>query len=159
MHSDMKILMVCLGNICRSPLAEGVMQHLIDEHKLNWQVDSAGTSGWHNGELPDRRSIEVADNHGIDITTQRSRKINRSDLNEFDLIIAMDASNYNNIISMTQNEDEKKKVKMLLNYSFPGENRQVPDPYYEGGFEKVYQMVYSACESILQEHGNSLQTR
>ena len=154
----MKILMVCLGNICRSPLAEGVMQYLIDEHNLNWHVDSAGTSGWHNGELPDKRSIEVANNHGIDITNQRSRKITKQDLESFDLVVAMDASNYNNILMLATNDEERSKVKMLLNYSVPRQNRQVPDPYYDGGFEKVYSMIYDACESILQHHGSAIST-
>jgi protein-tyrosine phosphatase len=136
-----KILMVCLGNICRSPIAEGVMQMQIEKHGLNWQVDSAGTSGFHNGERPDRRSIEVAQKHQIDITNQRSRQIMKSDLEEYDHILAMDSSNYRDILSLPNASHYKDKVELLLNYSQPGFNKAVPDPYYEGGFEGVFHMI------------------
>ncbi len=148
----MKILMVCLGNICRSPLAEGIMQQKIKEKKLLWEVDSSGTSGWHEGELPDSRSIEVAKAKGIDITNQRSRQFNAKDLESFDLILAMDSSNYSNILRLATSDAQKKKVKLILNYLYPNENRGVPDPYYEGGFEKVYLMLEKSCENIIQLH-------
>ena len=148
----MKILMVCLGNICRSPLAEGIMQQKVKERNLGWEVDSSGTSGWHEGNLPDRRSIEVARANGIDITNQRSRQINAKDLESFDLILAMDSSNYSNILRLATSETQKKKIKLILNYLYPNENRGVPDPYYEGGFEKVYQMLEKSCENIIQLH-------
>lgn len=148
----MKILMVCLGNICRSPLAEGIMQQKVKERNLAWEVDSSGTSGWHEGDLPDRRSIEVARTNGIDITSQRSRQIRAKDLESFDLILAMDSSNYNDILRLTTTETQKRKVKLILNYLYPNENRGVPDPYYEGGFEKVYQMLEKSCENIVQLH-------
>ena len=148
----MKILMVCLGNICRSPLAEGILLQKINERNLSWEVDSAGTSGWHQGELPDKRSIAVAKVHGIDLTYQRSRQFKAGDLERFDLILAMDSSNYSNILKLTTTEVQKSKVKLILNYLYPNENRAVPDPYYEGGFEKIYQMIAAACEKIVEKH-------
>lgn len=148
----MKILMVCLGNICRSPLAEGIMWQKIKERNLSWEVDSSGTSGWHEGSLPDRRSVEVAKKNGIDITNQRSRQINAKDLEFFDLIVAMDSSNYNDILRLADSYAKKEKVKLILNYLYPNENRGVPDPYYEGGFEKVYLMLEKSCENIIQSY-------
>ena len=145
----MKILMVCLGNICRSPLAEGILKHKIQAHKLDWEVDSAGTSGWHVGELPNINSIQVAQQNGLDITDQRSRQFVAKDLETFDLILAMDADNYNNILSHTT-PDQAAKVKMILNYSYPNENRRVPDPYYEGGFDKVFALLDEACEQLIK---------
>jgi len=148
----MKILMVCLGNICRSPLAEGILLQKINERKLPWEVDSAGTSGWHQGELPDSRSIEVAKAHGIDLTYQRSRQFKAADLDRFDLVLAMDSSNYSNILKLTTTDAQKTKVKLILNYLYPNENRAVPDPYYEGGFEKIHQMIAAACEKIVEKY-------
>lgn len=140
--------MVCLGNICRSPLAEGILQSKlpIDFFK----VSSAGTAGHHVGELPDVRSIEVAKKYGIDITKQRSRKFIKSDFKEFDLIFTMDQSNYNDVVSMTDDYKDIKKVKMILNELYPSENKNVPDPYYGGkqGFENVYKMLEESCEII-----------
>jgi len=148
----MKILMVCLGNICRSPLAEGIMLKKIKTHRLDWEVDSAGTSGWHEGELPDKRSIAVAQTHDIDITYQRSRQFTSADLDRFDLILAMDSSNYSNIMQMANSDDQKAKIHLILNFLNPNENRAVPDPYYEGGFEEVYQMLDKSCEKILKKY-------
>ena len=144
--------MVCLGNICRSPLAEGILLEKIKERNLPWKVDSAGTSGWHQGELPDRRSIAVAEAHDIDLTYQRSRQFIKADLEQFDLILAMDSANYSNILRLATTETQKSKVKLILNYIYPNENRAVPDPYYEGGFEEVYQMLVAACEKIIEIH-------
>ena len=143
-----KILMVCLGNICRSPLAEGILKS-----KLNsdlFKIDSAGTAGYHVGELPDKRSIEVARKYRIDITNQRSRKFIKSDFEEFDLIFAMDKNNYNDIISMVDDNNDIQKVKMILNELYPREDKNVPDPYYGGdkGFENVYKMLDEACNII-----------
>ena len=148
----MRVLMVCLGNICRSPLAEGILQEKSNANKLNWFVDSAGTSGWHDGELPDSRSIEVARNNGIDISGQSSRKFTYPDFDSFDLILAMDSSNFTNISALAKTEDEKSKIKLILNYSYPNENRNVPDPYYEGGFDEVFNMLNKACDVILEYH-------
>ena len=144
-----KILMVCLGNICRSPLAEGILKSKLTNS--NTMVDSAGTGAWHAGNLPDKRSIKVAEKHGIDITTQRARQITRDDLRVFDVVYAMDQSNYDNIILMCQSDAEKAKVKLILNEISFGTS-EVPDPYYgEGdGFENVYQMLNIACNEIVK---------
>ena len=149
-----KILMVCLGNICRSPLAEGILQSKLTSEFF--KVDSAGTAGYHVGELPDERSIEVAKKYGIDITNQRSRKFVKSDFKEFDLIFAMDESNYHNILSIIDDNEDARKVKMILNEQYPTENRNVPDPYYGGnqGFENVYNMLDEACEIIASKLEN-----
>lgn len=143
------ILMVCLGNICRSPLAHGILEDMCSKKNLDIKVDSAGTSGYHDGELPDRRSIEIATKHGLDITSQRSRKFTINDFDEYDLILAMDSSNYTNIVNLARSEEDKNKVKLIMNYSFPGENRKVPDPYYEGGFDSVYDMLEQAVEDMI----------
>lgn len=148
----MKVLMVCLGNICRSPLAHGILENKIVERKLDWTVDSAGTSGYHNGELPHKDSISIASVHGIDIKGQRSRLFVQEDFNEFDIILAMDTSNYNDILRLSRNEEDKGKVKMILNYSHPGQNRTVPDPYFEGGFDGVFNMLEEACEAFVIAH-------
>jgi len=146
--------MVCLGNICRSPLAEGILKQKVKKKELTWQIDSAGTSGWHIGELPDSRSISTAKQHGIDISDQRSRQLKASDLQEFDLILAMDTSNYNDILRLA-NKEQRDKVKMILNFAYPGENRAVPDPYYNDGFEQVYQLLDIACDQLIQQNSNS----
>lgn len=148
----MKILMVCLGNICRSPLAEGIMRTKIKERGLHWQVDSAGTGSWHVGELPDSRSIQKADQYNIDITDQRSRQIIATDLDTFDLVLAMDSSNYQNIMRLATNQAQKDKVKMIMNFADPGKNQSVPDPYYNDGFENVYQMLDKACDKIIEKY-------
>ena len=145
----MNILMVCLGNICRSPIAEGVLQHLVAKNGLDWTVDSAGTSGYHNGALPDERSIAVAKNYGIDLTPQRSRKFITDDFKRFDHIFVMDTSNYQNVIRLAKSQKQKDKVKLLLNEVNPGGNQSVPDPYYEGGFEGVYEMIEAACKAVV----------
>lgn len=148
----MKILMVCLGNICRSPLAEGIMQNKINAKQLDWQVDSAGTGAWHVGNLPDPRSIDVANKYGIDITNQRARQFKAKDFDEFDYIFAMDASNFNNINKLAKNDMQKQKVTMIMNWENPGMNQGVPDPYYDNdGFELVYDMLDRACEEIVSK--------
>lgn len=143
----MKILMVCLGNICRSPLAEGILQSKVSDNVI---VDSAGTSGLHEGEKPDDRSVEVAHKYGIDIRHQRSRKFTTADFDNFDLIYVMDDSNYHNIIGLSRNDEDVKKVHLILNETASKANKNVPDPYYGGreGFENVYQMLDEACVNI-----------
>lgn len=140
--------MVCLGNICRSPLAEGILKSKLDSK--TFLVDSAGTSAYHAGELPDKRSIEVAKKHGLDITYQKARQFMTDDFEIFDEIFVMDKSNYHNVIKKAKNDQQEKKVKMILNESFPNQNKEVPDPYHGGkvGFENVYQMLDEACEII-----------
>lgn len=147
----MRVLMVCLGNICRSPLAEGILESKCNQQGLEWQVDSAGTSGWHNGELPDPRSIKTAAENGIDITNQTSRLFIKEDFNRFDLILAMDSSNYQNIITLADSDKQRDKVKLILNYVFPGENRAVPDPYYNDSFDLVFGLLDSACDRLIEE--------
>lgn len=144
--------MVCLGNICRSPLAEGIMATKVKEHGLDWHIESAGTGSWHIGEPPDPRSVDVALKNGIDITYQRARQFRPYDLEEFDRIYAMDVANYNDILKHAESEEEKDKVIMILNELYPGENRQVPDPYFgEHGFDKVFDMLNEACDTIIEK--------
>lgn len=143
-----KILMVCLGNICRSPLAEGILKSKIDSSQVF--VDSAGTGDWHVGQEPDNRSIAVGKKNNIDITTQRGRQFTKKDFDNFDLIYVMDNSNKENVLALAENESQKKKVKLILDEVFPGENVDVPDPYFGGdhGFENVYKMLDEACNQI-----------
>ena len=145
-----KILMVCLGNICRSPLAEGILKSKLDTTRF--QVDSAGTGGWHVGSPPDPRSVTVARLHGLDITDQRGKKFSPYDFEVYDHIFVMDNSNYNDVVHQAQSDSEKLKVQLILDEIFPGENVDVPDPYYGGdqGFENVFQMLDEACENIVR---------
>jgi len=146
----MKILMVCLGNICRSPIAEGLMRRKIITYNLKAEVDSAGTGGWHAGEPPDPRMTKVALKKGTDIRNQRARKFTYNDFAEFDRIYVMDNSNYRDVMAMAKTTEDKRKVSLLLDVVFPNENMEVPDPYYGGdqGFEHVYSLVDTACEAI-----------
>ena len=146
--------MVCLGNICRSPLAEGILKTKIEEKGLDWAVDSAGTGSWHIGEQPDLRSIEMADKHGIDLRYQRARQIRPNDLREYDLILAMDSSNYQDILRLVpDNTDEK--VELIMNYVQPGRNQSVPDPYWDDdGFEQVFEMLDKATDAIIEKHSS-----
>ena len=151
MVKPIKVLMVCLGNICRSPLAEGILKSKIQNQ--NVIVDSAGTGAYHIGKLPDPRSIEVAKKHGIDITDQRARKISKVDLDTFDFIFVMDESNYRNVLMMATNETQSAKISMIMKTIYPREDISVPDPYYGGdnGFEQVYQMLDEACDVIVNK--------
>lgn len=152
----MKILMVCLGNICRSPLAEGIMQKLIEQHKLNWTVESAGTNGFHTGEPPHRLSIKVAKDNGIDISTQRSRKFVAEDFEKYDIIYAM----ANDVMDEMQWIGEKKfdsnKAILFLNELHEGEGRDVPDPWYgtEPGYHEAFDIIKNACEAIIKKYSN-----
>ncbi len=143
-----KILMVCLGNICRSPLAEGILKSKLSFN--DYIIDSAGTANYHIGSPPDKRSVAVAKKYGLDISNLRGRQFSVSDFDVFDFIYVMDESNYNNVISLTRNEDDVAKVKFILNEIYPNQNYDVPDPYYGGndGFENVYKMLDEACEII-----------
>ncbi|MGI9547040.1 MAG: low molecular weight protein-tyrosine-phosphatase [Flavobacteriaceae bacterium] len=144
-----RVLMVCLGNICRSPLAEGLLKSKVDVQLVF--VDSAGTAGYHIGSLPDSRSIAVAKKNNIDITDQRCRVFTSADFLQFDLIYAMDQSNYSDIASMAEGPEQLQKVRLLLDETNLG-TREVPDPYYGGerGFEMVFEMIDQACESVVQ---------
>lgn len=143
--------MVCLGNICRSPLAEGILTTKTFGHGI--EVDSAGTSNYHIGSSPDKRSIDVAAQHNINITQQRGRQFQVSDFDDFDHIYAMDSSNKENILKLARTETDKQKVSLILEKVFPGENVDVQDPYYGGlnGFKNVYDMLDEACEVIAKE--------
>lgn len=154
----MKILMVCLGNICRSPLAQGILESKIKEANLPIEVDSAATSDYHIGDKADKRSIDKAAEYGIDITNQRGRQIQKSDFQEFDRIYAMDTSNFQNIQALTTDPEELKKVELILNLNQPGANMSVPDPYYGGedGFENVYQLLNAACDILIEDLKNEL---
>ena len=140
--------MVCLGNICRSPLAEGILKSKIDSN--NVFVDSAGTGNWHIGKKPDPRSIEVAKKHQLDITDQRARQFSKQDFDDFDYIFVMDNSNKKDVLSIARNDSDKEKIHLILNEIFPNENMDVPDPYYGGseGFQNVYRMLDLSCDSI-----------
>lgn len=142
--------MVCLGNICRSPVAEGVMRAKAKEHVIEVEIDSAGTSGWHDGAAPDERSLINASKNGIDISKQKSRKVVLSDFEVFDFLYAMDESNYNNLLNMAS-QKYHHKIKMILNEVNAGDNRSVPDPYYgNDGFQLVFDLLDEACEKIAQ---------
>ncbi len=142
--------MVCLGNICRSPLAEGILKSKVNSEDIF--VDSAGTGSWHVGQLPDPRSIDIAKVHGLDIANQRGRQFTPKDFLDFDFIFVMDNSNKGDVLQLSQNESDVKKVQLILEELFPNENVDVPDPYYGGeqGFESVYQMLDKACNEIVK---------
>lgn len=142
-----KVLMVCLGNICRSPLAEGLLKHKTDSQLVI--VDSAGTGGYHIGNPPDPRSIDVAQKYGINISTQRCRKFSVIDFDAFDLIYVMDKSNYANVIAKSRSEKDTSKVALLLS-EIDVAISEVPDPYYDAldGFEQVYHLIAKACDAI-----------
>jgi protein-tyrosine phosphatase len=156
----MKVLMVCLGNICRSPLAEGILKHKFKQANIAGLVDSAGTAAYHAGERPDPRSMEIAGRHGIDISGQRARKFRKEDFDRFDLILVMDRSNYRDILAQARNASDKNKVKLILNMAYPGEDMQIPDPYYGGeeGFQNIYKMLDLACDKIVEQAGKAYQS-
>jgi len=145
-----KVLMVCLGNICRSPLAEGILKSKINSDTI--LVDSAGTGAWHVGEFPDSRSIETAKRHHINIKDQRARQFTKQDFKDFDFIYVMDKSNYNTVLALAETLSDKEKVKLILSESDLLVT-EVPDPYYGGedGFEKVYQLLDNACSNIVNK--------
>ncbi|MCB0638469.1 MAG: low molecular weight phosphotyrosine protein phosphatase [Lewinella sp.] len=152
----MNILMVCLGNICRSPLAEGIMQAKIDSRGLDWQVDSAGTGAWHIGEAPDPRSRQIARQEGLSIDHQRARQFTPADFDHFDLILTMDRSNFQNVLRLAGNDQQREKVRLILEMANPRQDADVPDPYWDdNGFRRVYDLLDDACDRIL----NQLETR
>lgn len=152
----MKILMVCLGNICRSPMADGLLRKKVKDENLEIIVDSAGTSNHHRNEAPDSRMRATAKKFDCSIDDLRARQFVVEDFDQFDLIYAMDANNYNSIISLSRSEHDASKVKMILNELYPGENRGVPDPYYGGeqGFVDVYRMLDEATDVIIKNLKN-----
>ena len=148
---SVKILMVCLGNICRSPLAEGILASKLPKDKF--YIDSAGTGNYHIGKQPDRRSIDTALKNGLNISNQKARQFTSKDFDAFDYIFVMDNSNYDNVIELAKNEEQKAKVDLILNQLFPGENVDVPDPYYglQNGFDMVYQMLDETCDILAKK--------
>jgi len=148
---SVKILMVCLGNICRSPLAEGLLASKLPKDKFF--VDSAGTGAYHIGKQPDQRSIIVAKKHGLDITIQKARQFSSRDFEDFDYIYVMDSSNYDTVIDLAKNDVHKAKVDMILNHLFPGENVDVPDPYFglQNGFDMIYEMLNETCDILAKK--------
>jgi len=139
--------MVCLGNICRSPLAEGIMQHQAKQHRLDWEVDSAGTCNWHVGQGPDRRSTRTAKDNGIDISRQVCRVFRVSDFDEFDHILVMDKNNLRDVLTLARNDGDRKKVSLLLG------NNIVPDPYYDDEqFAPVFQLIERGCKDFIKKN-------
>ncbi len=148
---SVKILMVCLGNICRSPLAEGLLASKLPKNKFT--VDSAGTGGYHIGREPDHRSIATAKKNGLDISHQKARKFTTQDFEEFDYIYVMDNSNYDDVTFLAKTDEHKQKVELILNELFPGDNVDVPDPYYglQNGFDMVYEMLDEATDLLAKK--------
>jgi protein-tyrosine phosphatase len=147
-----KILFVCLGNICRSPLAEGIMLHLKDKYQLPLEIDSAGTAGYHTGEAPDRRTIANARKNGVDLSSLRARQFKSADLDHFDRIYVMDRNNLRNVLTLAGSEPQRQKVRLLMHET----GEEVPDPYYGGEeeFEQVFQLVYRECERLAETFRN-----
>ena len=152
----MNVLMVCLGNICRSPLAEGILKHKTVRAGLDWQVDSAGTNGYHIGEAPHRFSQKVAKLNGIDICDQRARQFVKEDFDRYDKIYAMADDVVDDIRSIAGNKYDSSKVALFMNELHPGKNYSVPDPWYgpEPGFHEVYKLIDEVCDAIIRKYGS-----
>lgn len=152
----MKVLMVCLGNICRSPMADGLMRKKVQEHGLDVVVDSAGTGDWHVGDAPDPRMIETAKRNGVPINDLRGRQFKVADFDEFDRIVVMDKSNFANVTKLARDEKDVQKVELFLNLTHPGKDLEVPDPYFGGdeGFQDVFDMLDAGTDVLLKELKN-----
>lgn len=157
----MRILMVCLGNICRSPLAEGILQEKVKKAGLNWIVDSAGTNHYHTGDPPHPLSQKVALANGIDITHQRARRFTSEDLNQFDKIYALAGDVLNDIRRITGNKFDSSKVDLLMNEQYPGKDLDVPDPYYGGeqDFQEVYELLDEVLDQLISKYQNHNATK
>lgn len=151
----MKVLMVCLGNICRSPMAEGILRLQAAKAGLNWSIDSAGTGGWHVGERPDHRAIAAARRAGTDISNQVARQVSPGDLDRFDLILAMDLSNLRTLMSLSSDPACRAKIRLVSEWAFPGEEIEIPDPYYgdDHDFDRVYRLLEQCCKSLIDHYG------
>lgn len=154
MSQKVSVIFVCLGNICRSPTAHAVFRDLVRQEGLEADIliDSAGTAAWHSGKPADTRSIGVAENRGIEMMDLRARKVDLGDLIQFDYVLAMDDSNYSDLMDMALPE-HKDKIQMFLDFANEYDEREVPDPYYGGpdGFNHVFDMVTSASKGLLDE--------
>lgn len=157
----MKILMVCLGNICRSPLAEGILKHKAQQAGLKWTVDSAGTNGYHIGEAPHRLSQKVAKLNGIDICEQKARQFVAADFDKYDKIYAMADDVLDDMRRIAGKKFDPTKATLFLNEMYPGENRSVPDPWYgtEPGFHDVYKIINQVCDRIIEKYGKAVNTQ
>lgn len=142
-----------MGNICRSPMAEGILTHKLKKNGIDAEVDSAGFEAFHEGDPPDRRAIATLRKHGIDISSLKSRLFQSSDFDKFDKIFVMDRINHADVMAMCRNGHDKSKVDFIMNKVYPGKNMEVPDPYYgeHDGFDKVYNMLDHACNTITGE--------
>lgn len=142
----MRILMVCLGNICRSPLAHGILEHMVKAEGLDWEIDSAGTGDWHVGQAPDKRSVQIAKDNGVDISMQRAQFFTPALFDAFDHILVMDHQNYKDVIAQAPQEKDKEKVTLFL------PNDMVPDPYYDSNmFKPVFELIKQRCEQLIAE--------
>lgn len=148
----MKILMVCLGNICRSPLAEGIMRKKMVENFIAGEVDSCGFESFHIGNTPDQRAIQVAHQHGIDISDHRGKIFMKSYFDTFDKIFVMDANNFRDVANVARNSDDMEKVDYIMNMVFPDSNKAVPDPYYgsQADFTETYNLLDAATDKIIE---------
>ena len=155
----MKILMVCLGNICRSPLAEGILQDKAKEAGLDWVVDSAGTNSYHIGEPPHHLSQKVAKLNGIDICNQRARRFVKEDFDHYDKIYAMAEDVLDDMKHIAKEKYDASKADLLLNELYPGKNASVPDPWYgpEPGYHEVYRLIEDDCDAIIQKAKEKIQ--
>jgi protein-tyrosine phosphatase len=147
----MKILMVCLGNICRSPMAEGILSHKANTHQLSITVDSAGTGNYHVGEAPDERAIATANKFGVDISAQQARQFTAADFDRFDRIFVMDTSNRRNVLQLAETDEHRAKVSLMMDVLYPNQDMEVPDPWFGGpeGFVRVFEMLDSACDCVI----------
>lgn len=150
----MKILFVCIGNICRSPIAEGLMQHKCNELNLNWVIDSAGTHNYHVGELPHESSQKICKENGIDISNQRARQFQKNDFEKFDIIYALASDVYQTLLSKTSSSSEKNKIKLLLDELYNEKGKSVKDPWYGeyDGYIEVFDEIEKACEAVIKNH-------
>ena len=153
----MKILMVCFGNICRSPLAEGILQDKAFKSGLTWGIESSGTNSYHTGEPPHPLSQKVAKLNGIDISKQRAKRFTASDFDRYDKIYALAKDVMEDMRRIAKNKYDESKVDLLMNELYPGNNKDVPDPYYgaEAGYHEVYKMIDEVCDSIIEKYSIS----